>query len=201
MFNINARHSVLKAWQRLVFTLSEVDGHWFQRLVHNMPTARQVPAEHFGHHHEPPGTQWVSGSLRGEVPPPACLCSFFETGGKGPWLHRYSRWDTSVGLSGVQEELLGATSREQSWGGPSPTVIQVTLQLVDSFSFGGNRGDRAIWVVCAYPALSWRYTRQGQDIRLRLGTPGQLNSVWSSRFLQVALTVLHFIKISYFPVT
>lgn len=38
------------------------------------------------------------------------------------------------------------------------------------------------------------------DRLLRLGTLKQLSSVQSSRFLQVALTVLHFIKISHLPV-
>lgn len=132
MFNTNISRSALKARQRGAFTLSEVDGHCFQGLV----TARQAPAEHVGHHHVPLGT------FGGEETSPSCLWGFFGMGRRGPWLHRYPHWDTSTGLRGVQEELLGATStqfREQSRGGPGPTVIQVTLRLAASFPFGGNK--------------------------------------------------------------
>lgn len=55
------------------------------------------------------------------------------------------------------KELLGAVStqlREQSFGDPGPTVTQDTLWLTGSFAFGGNKDDRGIWVVGAYPALS-----------------------------------------------
>lgn len=52
---------------------------------------------------------------------------------------------------------MGASStqlRDQNWGYCGPIVIQVTVQIADTFSFGGSKGDRAIRLVGAHSSLS-----------------------------------------------
>lgn len=125
-----------------------------------------------GHNHVTLETRQGSRSLEGsDGPSSACLWDCFRTGMRGPLLLCYPHWHTSVSLRGVQEKLVGAMStqlRDQNWECRGPIVIQVTVQIADTFPFGGNKGDRAIRLVGAHSALSWRYTVQGWDICLRL---------------------------------
>lgn len=111
-------------------------------------------------------------------PSPACLSSCFRTGVRQPCLHCHPCWDSSAGLSASQEMLLRIMTTYH-WGIRAGEVLvpQVTPQLEDCFHFGGNKGASSVWVVGAYPALSWRYSRHVQDICLRPGKSWQLNPV------------------------
>lgn len=120
------------------------------------------------------------------------------SGDKSPWLHHCLHWDMSVGLKdagaslGVPIHPAQGTELRRSWPYSHPGHTAAFLLM-------GTRVTELNGGWCT-PSSELKIYNTWPGQTSETGTLRQLSSVQSSRFLQVALTVLHFIKISHLPV-